>query len=349
MLLKNTFIATALLLFSSIVHAQIGLGAKTLSGNIGYEFQRTNTKSYDGGYKLRDLNFTPVYGQFVGKSTLISASLAATIEHLTEYYGTAERNLSYFRQFGIGLGVRQYFNPEGKVKVYGQADLGFVLNGRYYGNYDRVFLAGSLSIGASYFLNKSVALNPQIGYAFTRDLTRGYFSDGQRSLLFALQLENFIHKEDDEEKSSEYIYDGKQLIEGNLLFNVTDRVGTNFKLKAFFGQFVTKGLLIGANIDYNYFNQQYISSLTDVGFLARYYFPLTRRLYVYPEARLSGNFNSSYYGSNKQAIGYSGSVGLTYFLNKNIAFETNLFKFNKIETDNQMTYGLNIGMRYFLN
>ena len=106
---------------------------------------------------------------------------------------------------------------------------------------------------------------------------------------------------------------------------------------------------VGANVDYNYFNQQYISSLTDVGFLARYYFPLTRRLYVYPEARLSGNFDSSYYGSNKQAIGYSGSLGLTYFLNKNVAFETNLFKLNKIETDNQMTYGLNIGMRYFLN
>ena len=349
MLLKNTLIATAFLFFSTLIHAQIGLGTRTLSGNVGYEFQTTNYKSYSGDYKLKNLNFTPVYGQFAGKSTLISASLTASVQDLTENYLNYSNNLSYFRQFGIGIGVRQYFNPEGKVKVYGQADLGFVLNGRYYANYDRVFLAGSLSLGASYFLNKSVALNPQIRYAYSKDLARNSSFYNQQSLLFALQLENFIRKEEDYEKSDEYIYDGKQLIEANLFFNVTNEVGITSKLKAFFGQFVTKGLLVGANIEYNYFNQQYISSLTDVGFLARYYFPITRRLYVYPEARFSGNFNSSNYGPNKQAIGYSGSIGLTYFLNKNIAFESSLFKLNKIDTDNQMTYGLNIGMRYFLN
>jgi hypothetical protein len=92
----------------------------------------------------------------------------------------------------------------------------------------------------------------------------------------------------------------------------------------------------------------------DVQLFTRYYFPLTKKLFIYPQAKLlfgQPEFSVSRYYSNssKNNVYAEASLGLNYFIKKNVALEVDLLQFSYKSSDaTNLRAGASVGLRYFL-
>ena len=92
--------------------------------------------------------------------------------------------------------------------------------------------------------------------------------------------------------------------------------------------------------------------------IARYYVPLTKRLYVYPQigivARYDNQSEGRYFGDNRLSVTYNTSVGFNYFVNSNVAYSLNfnLNTYNNVgEEMNSSSFGtgVTLGVVYFID
>jgi hypothetical protein len=105
-----------------------------------------------------------------------------------------------------------------------------------------------------------------------------------------------------------------------------------------------------------------VYSKADINFqlnpIARYYVPLTKRLYVYPQVgvvmRYDNQSQGRYFGDNRFSVSYNTSVGFNYFVNQNVAYSLNFYlnsNNNVSEETNSDSFstGVRLGIVYFID
>ena len=350
MLLKNTFIAFAFLLFSTVVHAQIGLGTKSISGYIEVNKQRINTVNAQNYTNTVNLNFAPSYGFFVGRKTLLAVQAAYLFRNGEDSNNGFRSGIYNQSQFSFGVGIRHYLNPEDKFAVFGQAGVNYtnLIQGFSYSN--GKFVDVGLGLGGNFFLNNTVGLTAILSFNQLSDLNGGNRSTGFSVLQLNIGLENFINTESESAESDALVNANRKLIDCRLNYSIfSDNRRANFDFHLSYGHFITKSWILGATVDYqpgSYFD----GNLSNIGVFSRYYIGLSNRFFVHPELRFFGyKASGGYYSDNKLKFGFYGGLGLSYFLKKNIAIEANILNLALQQSLTQYSYGPNIGMRYFLN
>jgi hypothetical protein len=342
MLNKIKFLFFALMLISTFSQAQIGLNTKTLSGNATLGYQITSGNNY----KVKSTNalFNPTYGKFIGKKTLLS--LQSDMSYLgysidpPQGFGTTE-----IGNVGLNANIRHYINPDAKFKFYGEAQLGatkyWYPNRGFDGPFEYTIGRIGAAVGANYFLNKTIALDAKVGYSRELSLAGGNF--GTNKFYIGVGLANFMHADSEVGEGAELIEKGRKSIDGNIGVNI-DNFGTYYQLKAKYSQFIANGLMMGGSIEYanGSFPRRFEFDGFKVDASLRYYIPLTKKLFVYTEAKVTYNNLSS----NK--FYYELGVGMSYFLKKNVALDIDLFKLGAVKGQTNTFLGANVGLKYFL-
>jgi hypothetical protein len=338
---NNIKIIISALLFSSIfTHAQIGLNTTTLSGNAALGFNRSTYSNYNVNNYFGKLN--PSYGKFIGNKTLFTVQPNAGLERFEAIPSNMASKSTYNASIlGLNTSIRHYFNPSSKFKLYGEGNLAIDARTFDYGDMDitRKMTVGTIgvAVGANYFLNKTIALNAQLGYKRDEILSggRGVINTAQ----IGVNLENFIHAESEVGEGEELIAKGRKSIGGNIGLNIKD-FGTTYQFKARYSQFVSKGLMIGGSVEA--INTDFQGKTLKIETNVRYYVPLGKKLFIYPEAKLT------YADLGVGRFYYELGVGMNYFIKKNVALDIDLLRLGGSQGQSNIFFGANVGLKYFL-
>jgi hypothetical protein len=342
MLNKIKFLVSSLMLITFFSQAQIGLNTSTLSGNAALGYQITNTENYK--VAATTALFTPSYGKFIGKKTLLTLQSDLLYSGYKIEFGQDQIN-SEIGNVGLNANIRHYINPDAKFKFYGEAQFGTT---KYWypslnGSKEFEFTMGRIggAIGANYFLNKTIALDAKVGYL--REQSLAGIKNNRDNFYISVGLANFMHADSEVGEGAELIEKGRKSIDGNIGVSVND-IGTNYQIKAKYSQFIANGLMVGGSIEAE--NSPFTKNLKSGSFKAdamvRYYVPLTKKLFVYPEAKVT------YFGQSTNKFYYEFGVGASYFIKKNVALDINLFKLGAAEGQTNTFLGANVGLKYFL-
>lgn len=343
MLNKIKFLLPTLMLISIFSKAQIGLNTKTLSGNAALGYQITNFDNYKFTNSIA--LFNPTSGKFIGKKTLFSyKSDMLYSRYSSEYssrFGTYESG-----NMGIYVNVRHYINPDDKFKFYGEVNVGAT---KYWYpidyNGEKLELTNGRiggAIGANYFLNRTIALDAKIGYDRNQELS-GSFNTSSNKYYLGIGLANFMHANSEVGEGSELIEKGRKSVDGYIGLSNND-FGTAYQIKAKYSQFVANGLMVGGSIEGS--NNPSLGRFQSDGFkvdaLVRYYVPLTKKLFIYPEAKVT------YADLGVGRFYYEFGVGMNYFLKKNVALDIDVFRLGAAQGQTNTFLGANVGLKYFL-
>jgi hypothetical protein len=161
-----------------------------------------------------------------------------------------------------------------------------------------------------------------------------YKSEG---IYLNLKFNNFINlssKDDKGDNNGQYVKSGRQVSGGNITFsNIKPEKNTKrvslYTLNPFFGQFVADNFLVKGEI-------QALGSFDDKGSIfagelsARYYFPISKKLFLYPELNVNYIQVTDFFGSGKESTTrYGGGLGASYFISNNVAIDVNIIKLQK--------------------
>jgi hypothetical protein len=348
MLKKIKFLFSTLMLTAVFSQAQIGLNTTTLSGNATLGYQITSADNYK--FTNTAASFNPNYGKFIGKKTLLSLQPDLL-------YGRYSLDATSIRQnyesgnVGLNGTIRHYINPDAKFKFYGEALFGatkywYPVDG---GGNAYEFTVGRFgaAVGANYFLNKTIALDAKIGYTREQNLAGSRNGGGGNNFYVGVGLANFMHADSETGEGAELIAKGRISVDGNIGLNV-DGFGTGYQAQAKYSQFIANGLMVGGSIEGS--KSSSLQRFRDDGFnvsaLARYYVPLTKKLFIYPEAKVTYfNFSSSLF---ENRFSYDFGVGMSYFVKKNVALDIDLFRISATSGQTNTFMGANVGLKYFL-
>ncbi len=330
--MKNTFITAALLLVSCIASAQIGLGTKSYGGNINLTYNSIKLGRFDS--KLTNLSITPEFGKFIGKKTEIS--FEPVIQHFIVSNSSSSATI-----FGLGVGLRHFFNPVGKIKYFGSIGLGYT----YINRAEQGIATGALAFGGTKFIANSLAITGRLNYAILTE-----FEESVNLFQLSFGLENFINAESTTGEGAELTAKGRKLIGGGLVLGVVNEIFTA-TINPQFGYFVSKNFLLGAELGLSIIdeNTSFVGNA-----LLRYYLPIGKKLFFYPQVRggwLSiSNFSSqSLLPFSNSGLGFDASIGFNYFLRKNIAFECEIAQYRYADPTSSYSFGPNIGLRYYID
>ena len=343
MLNKIKFLLPTLMLISIFSNAQIGLNTKTLSGNAALGYQITSTDYFK--FTSSQALFNPSFGKFIGKKTLLSYQSDMLYSRYSSLgasrFGTYESG-----NMGIYVNVRHYINPDAKFKFYGEVNVGAT---KYW--YPIDYNGGKLEltngriggvIGANYFLNKTIALDAKIGYDRNQELS-GSFNTSSNKYYLGIGLANFMHADSEVGEGPELIENGRKSVDGYIGLS-NNGFGTAYQIKAKYSQFVANGLMVGGSIEgaKDNLSRSLTGNTFKVDALVRYYVPLTKKLFIYPEAKVT------YADLGVGRFYYEFGVGMNYFLKKNVALDIDVFRLGASQGQTNTFLGANVGLKYFL-
>jgi Outer membrane protein beta-barrel domain len=343
MLTKIKFLVSLLMLISIFSQAQIGLNTSTLSGNATLGYQITSADNYKLSSSVA--TFNPSYGKFIGKKTLLS------LQPDMNYYGfkresTQSFGSSEWGNVGLNANIRHYINPDAKFKFYGEANVGVTKKIYNYDlpsnqKFEQTLSQLGGAIGANYFFNKTIALDAKVGYLREQSLAGSKYSTDK--FYIGVGLANFMHADSEVGEGAELIEKGRKSIDGNIGVNIND-FGTNYQIKAKYSQFIANGLMVGGSIEAanEPFPQRFQFEGFKVDAMVRYYVPLTKKLFIYPEAKVS------YFNLSSNKFYYELGVGMSYFIKKNVALDIDIFKLGASQGQTNTFLGANVGLKYFL-
>ena len=117
-----------------------------------------------------------------------------------------------------------------------------------------------------------------------------------------------------------------------------------YQIKAKYSQFVANGLMVGGSIEgaKDNLSRSLTGNTFKVDALVRYYVPLTKKLFIYPEAKVT------YADLGVGRFYYEFGVGMNYFLKKNVALDIDVFRLGASQGQTNTFLGANVGLKYFL-
>jgi hypothetical protein len=340
---KIKIIFAVLMLTTVFSQAQIGLNTSTLSGNAALGYQITN---YDNNkYMGTSAVFNPNYGKFIGNKTLLTVQPNASYTKYENKNGNGDASIFEFKTLGINVNLRHYLNPNATFKFYGEANLGLIkktyISEQSSSKFEQSTAQFGGAIGANYFLNKTIALDAKIGYDREQTLTGANY--GSNKYYLGIGLANFMNADSEVGEGAELIKKGRKSIDGNIGVNIND-FGTSYQFKAKYSQFIANGLMVGGSIEAanSPFPQRFQFEGFKVDAMVRYYVPLTKKLFIYPEAKVS------YFNLSSNKFYYEFGVGASYFIKKNVALDIDIFKLGASQGQTNTFLGANVGLKYFL-
>lgn len=157
-LLASCFVASSF--------AQIEQGTLMVGGSFGADFE-TNKSKYDGNTytnaKYVNLSFDPQVGYFVINNLALGGGIGVST---SSYKDDDSNDKTVTHEFTLQPMVRYYLDPgiffQGKVMFGGAKDK--VTDDGGTDEYNYAVNGWSLSAGYAFFLNNTVAIEPQLGY-----------------------------------------------------------------------------------------------------------------------------------------------------------------------------------------
>jgi hypothetical protein len=359
-------------------------GMKSIGGDALLSFSTYNNEyikpqSYEYNSVGLSLN-SPFYGKFltnrlfVGGQSSIILGFEKQIGR-TDTIQIAQNNKIIRTDIGFNPTVRYYLNDNPKFKVFLQSQASFGLQIRYselkspsfnfsYTNTDFIVDDIYVSVGMNKPLDTHIYWESQLRYKIGK---------GSTNVSLSLGLQNFmphVLPKKTEEVTPQYLAKGRSIFDafGSVYYSKygsgTNSFGLN--LNYFQAKFVTDKIAIGGNANmsigtYLIDTINNVYSKADINFqlnpIARYYIPLTKRLYVYPQIGIVaryGNQTSRNFEDNRFSIEYNTSVGFNYFVNQNMAYSLNfnLNTYNNVsEETNSSSFStrVRLGLVYFID
>jgi hypothetical protein len=368
----------------TVLFGQNFKGMKSIGGDASLSFSTYNTErikplSYEYNSVGLSLN-SPFYGKFltnrlyVGGEASIYPSFYKQIGRL-DTLQSPQNNKSFRAEIGFTPTLRYYLNDNPKFRVFLQSQASLGLEIRYselkspsfnfsYTHTDFIVNDIYVSLGMNKPLDTHIYWESQLRYKIGK---------GSTNVSLSLRLQNFmpyVLPKRTEEETPQYLAKGRSIFDafGSVYFskygNGTNSVGLN--LNYFQAKFVTDKIAIGGNANmsigtYLLDTINNVYSKADIDFqlnpIARYYIPLTKRLYVYPQIGIIaryGNQTSRNFEDNRFSIAYNTSVGFNYFVNQNVAYSLNfnLNTYNNVsEETNSSSFStrVRLGVVYFID
>ena len=336
---------------TSSTFAQIAKGNYSVNGNVGLTANLQKNESYQNLTTAAVIN--PSVGKFITDKWFVS--LQPRLSASTTRFGFGKLNASSqvnqrlnSQTLGLGINARYYFMNDKNTRFFGLIGLDasrnqYAIEGTFGGDAQSKSTQTSyqIGVGADIFLNSEVALEPTFSYTnYATQFTQTGFaaspaSGDNKYDLFSLtiQFNNFLNLslKTDSKETPQYIGKNRQIVGGQANFSHTKSASeksTYYTLNPQFGQFITPRVLLkGAltvlgDVDFPK------STAVNTTLAARYYWPIRKRFFIYPE--LSVNYLT---GSNIQSVVLGNDIGFpntlttgltiggSYFLSKNLAID----------------------------
>jgi hypothetical protein len=376
--MKLKKLITLILIFSVSLKsmAQLGKSTYSIGGNANYGIEKLsgnitfgtpqNGTVVNSKSDIKSYGSISSFGIFTGKNTQLSVGLL--LNNITTDSKIENYTINKTDKFlGFGFGLRQYIGQSPNFRIFFAGainSLKFDIMGK-----DEVFGYSSFSFGGTYFIGNSLGLTGSLSY---QKLGFQWFNktEGINNYQFALTFENYLNTQSYTINAAEGLHGGRITVGGNILINYKEK-NFDINIQPEFGVFITKSLLTGIELGYNFQNKSKyrsfdISHTYSANFYLRYYVPLSKRLFIYPEIKglygqhvteifynLDGNgfpqsTNFRSLAKRGYQLNYNAAIGLNYFLKKNVALELNVLEFGTKADYNRLFLGGNIGLRYFL-
>jgi Autotransporter beta-domain len=365
---KQHFFLYFFLIIAVPTFTQITKGSKTISSaNLGYQSssQSRSTSS----------NTSDEYSSY---------SLGLNVSGL-QYMVTNHLQLGL--GFGFGISKNNFSTDNNGNQIYEYLKsfslkpcLSYYLDNGFYGtiggDYTPIFFKETNSKGVEIFSRTNNDYKVKLGIGYLLPINEQVFINGFAGLEYlnigqtefsligiSVGLKNFVPSifEKSSEDTPQYLESGRSIIEGGLNIQYTyERGGSvytaatfsrlKFRNKHFaFGYYAGASINILPNRDDFYY--------AEGGIKARYYIPMSKRWFIYPELGLGLDFNKSNVDT-KVNIVFSKTVGFNYFLTKNVALDANIsFGVNSSKSDNlqlnnlltNVNSNVTLGVTYFID
>jgi hypothetical protein len=376
---KHYLLLVSLLAFSNLFFAQDFKGLKTvdnagqLSLNLskGEYFKQTE---YRGSFSQIRLA-SPSFGKFVSNRLLIGGQLLLDYQRSTQI-GVTQPTQPYLdvknSQFEFSLSplIRYYFNDNAKYRLFThlQAETKYVVDNYSSKSNTRNFDLFDTDFDIEY-LEGSLGFNKALDtYIYNEAKISFIRFQNYSTLSLNYGLRNFmptVLPKKNTEGPPQYLTKGRSVydIEGILDYIMNDysdnslRLGINY-LQA---RFLTDRIAVGGraslstsvytrNQNVNYENKTNVC--LHLNPLARYYFPVTEKFFVYPEVGMSLYYDNL--SQNRLTTNYKTSVGLNYFMNKNVAYDFSFYWYSNhfVDTERNTTFfnsGITLGVTFFID
>lgn len=370
--LKTLLFSLCLSCMSMTTFAQIQKGNYNFSGDVGLSLNSLSSNSFN--FKEARLSLSPSIGKFLTDDWLVSVQPILSTQNQTykssDLIGNSYGYTSGQTDLGAGIGTRYYVSLSDKTRFFGAVNASLARrwanfsfdNQTFPSNNNRV--AGSaVTYGGGVGLNVGMRQGVFFEASLSYNAEESTFSGGTRKSDFyslSVGLNHFIvnPKKADIEDDYAFIKKGRQMFGGGLTVNkVADTYLTIVNPK--FSQFVTDNILVSGEAFINNISGSGIDNqLITLTVASRYYFPVKKRLFIYPELAYTRRYEnvssrlSSNYHKNEVSLG----IGGNYFLSKNVAIEATLLqaRFNPFPENTQQKsftglIGLgNVGIVYFI-
>ena len=369
----------------TLFFAQNFKGLKSIGGDASLSFSTNNIErikplSYEYNSVGVRLN-SPFYGKFLTNRLFVGgqSSLFLGFSKQTGRVDTLQspqNNKLFKTDIGLNPVVRFYLNDNPKFRVFLQSQVSLGLQISRFNlkssssNFD--FTSTDFDVDDIYVsLGMNKPLDTQI---YWESQLRYKIGKGSTNVSLSLGLQNFMPNvlpKKTEEGAPQYLAKGRSIFDASVnaqYYNYgsgTNSFGLN--LNYFQAKFVTDKIAVGGNANLNMGTYlidttNNVYSKADIRFqlnpIARYYVPLTKRLYVYPQigivARYDNQSEGRYFGDNRLSVTYNTSVGFNYFVNSNVAYSLNfnLNTYNNVgEEMNSSSFGtgVTLGVVYFID
>lgn len=382
---KHYLFLVAILCIPNLFFAQDFKGLKSIGGDASLSLGTNNNEQIKPlSYEYNSVGISlssPFYGKFLTNRLFLGgqSSLYLGFNKQTGRVDTLQspqNNKSFRTDIGLNPMVRYYLNDNAKFRVFlqGEASLGLQIT--------RINLKSSssnfnytstdfdvddiyVSLGMNRSLDTHICWESQLRYKIRK---------GNTDINLSLGLQNFMPNvlpKKTEEGVPQYLAKGRSIFDasGNAHYSKygsgTNSFGLN--LNYFQAKFITDKIAIGGNANVNIGTYlidttHNVYSKADITFqlnpIARYYIPLTKRLYVYPQigivARYDNQSAGRYFGDNRLSVTYNTSVGFNYFVNSNVAYSLNfnLNTYNNVGEERNYSgfgTGVRLGVVYFID
>ena len=364
-------------LFLSCVHttifAQIQKGNYNFGGDVALYTSSTSSPSFDN--KESKLSLSPSVGKFLTNQWFVGLQPIFSTQTQNAKLSDSGSNVIYdsdFSQtsFGLGISNRYYFNVSDKTSLFG------LVSGRYAHLLDKTLvksaflgnsqkkenyslLTYSVGFGVDVVIKKDVFFETTLSYNASEYRGNGlnYGPDKYKDFSLNCGINHFIlspKKANFDDVT--FIKKGRQMFGGGLSMSKTSSY-LSIVANPKFSQFLTNNLLLSGEASFQSVKGDGASYQTITATVAaRYYFPIQKRFFVYPELAYTRRQDIILlydYNKNEMSVGLGGN----YFLSENVALEATFLqaRFNIFAEKNAQQRTLtglvglgNVGLVYFI-
>jgi hypothetical protein len=367
MIAKQHFFLYFFLIIVVPTFAQITKGSKSISSaNLGYQFSSqtyasgSNAPYENSNYSTNLFVNSPYY--MVSNRLQMGLGLGFGFQKNDNYESGSQPEAYYAKSLTLSPDITYYFTKNSKgfyANIGGEYNPFEVKRVNKQSNITEstisdYFYRAHIGVGYLKPINDNVFFNYLLNYERSNIVNYVGLSAG-----FSNIVQSIFGKKSEE--TPQFIEAGRSIINGSFIARYYDFGEGSINIGGYFERLKFKN----SNLAFGYYGGGSVLILPDRddtyvlsgGTKARYYIPMSKRWYIYPEIGLGMSFNQSKSFTNFDFVLDKG-VGVNYFITKNIALDVNVafgVRSNKTIDSQQSNKAsnangsINIGATYFID